>query len=582
MFWYFKHKTLNTDIWNYFKMNRYFECEIKTTSRWQWVTVNKWVIVIEPNHLNEWFIQERITVMLLRDTKQCCDCVWNYLNNKKYFKCEIKTSSRWQQATVNKWVIATEPNHLNEWFIQERITVMMLRDTKQCCDCVWNYLNNKKYFKCEIKTASRWQQVTVNKRVIVIEPNHLNEWFIQERITVMLLRDTKQCCGCVWNYLNNKKYFKCEIKTSSRWQRVTVNKWVIVIEPNHLNESFIQERITIMLLRDTKQCCSCVWNYLNNKKYFKCEIKTSSRWQRVTVNKWVIVIEPNHLNEWFIQERITVMMLRDTKQCCDCVWNYLNNKKYFKCEIKTSSRWQRVTVNKWVIVIEPNHLNEWFIQERITVMLLRDTKQCCSCVWNYLNNKKYFKCEIKTSSRWQRVTVNKWVIVIEPNHLNEWFIQERITIMLLRDTKQCCDCVWNYLNNKKYFKCEIKTASRWQQVTVNKRVIVIEPNHLNEWFIQERITVMLLRDTKQCCGCVWNYLNNKKYFKCEIKTSSRWQQATVNKWVIATEPNHLNEWFIQERITVMLLRDTKQCCDCVWNNFCRRNGAKPGNIVSKT
>ncbi len=39
---------------------------------------------------------------------------------------------------------------------------------------------------------------------------------------------------------------------------------------------------------------------------------------------------------------------------------------------------------------------------------------------------------------------------------------------------------------KSYFKCEIKTASRWQQVTVNKGVIVTEPNHLNDLLIQEQ------------------------------------------------------------------------------------------------
>ncbi len=49
-------------------------------------------------------------------------------------------------------------------------------------------------------------------------------------------------------------------------------------------------------------------------------------------------------------------------------------------------------------------------------------------------------------------------------------------------------------------------------------------------------------------------LKMKRYFKCEIKTASRWQQLTVNKWVIAIEPNHLNGWFIQERNTFMLLR----------------------------
>ncbi len=44
-------KKLNTDILNYFKKKRYFECEIKIASRWQQVTDNKWVIATEPNHL---------------------------------------------------------------------------------------------------------------------------------------------------------------------------------------------------------------------------------------------------------------------------------------------------------------------------------------------------------------------------------------------------------------------------------------------------------------------------------------------------------------------------------------------------
>ncbi len=39
----------------------------------------------------------------------------------------------------------------------------------------------------------------------------------------------------------------------------------------------------------------------------------------------------------------------------------------------------------------------------------------------------------------------------------------------------------------------------------------------------------------------------KSYFKCEIKTASWWQQVTVNKGVIATEPNNFNDWFIQEQ-----------------------------------
>ncbi len=53
-----------------------------------------------------------------------------------------------------------------------------------------------------------------------------------------------------------------------------------------------------------------------------------------------------------------------------------------------------------------------------------------------------------------------------------------------------------------------------------------------------------------------NLKQMKIYFKCEIKTTSRWQQVTV-KWVIATEPNHLNGWFITKQNTIMLLRDTK-------------------------
>ncbi len=54
MFWCFNPKPLNTVIWNYKKQNeRYFKIEIKADSRWQQVTVNKWVIVIEPNHLKD-------------------------------------------------------------------------------------------------------------------------------------------------------------------------------------------------------------------------------------------------------------------------------------------------------------------------------------------------------------------------------------------------------------------------------------------------------------------------------------------------------------------------------------------------
>ncbi len=52
----------------------------------------------------------------------------------------------------------------------------------------------------------------------------------------------------------------------------------------------------------------------------------------------------------------------------------------------------------------------------------------------------------------------------------------------------------------------------------------------------------------------------KRYFTCEIKTASGCHQATVNKWVIVIEPNHLYSWFIQERNTIM--RSEMQIC--VW------------------
>ncbi len=50
-------------------------------------------------------------------------------------------------------------------------------------------------------------------------------------------------------------------------------------------------------------------------------------------------------------------------------------QRFFKCEIKTASRWQQFTVNKWIIVIEPNHLNGWFIY----------SVSCCSETQNSLD-----------------------------------------------------------------------------------------------------------------------------------------------------------------------------------------------------
>ncbi len=43
-------------------------------------------------------------------------------------------------------------------------------------------------------------------------------------------------------------------------------------------------------------------------------------------------------------------------------------------------------------------------------------------------------------------------------------------------------------------------------------------------------------------------------FKCEIKTTSWWQQVTINKWVIAVEPQSMgwtesfNGWFNQDEM----------------------------------
>ncbi len=63
------------------------------------------------------------------------------------------------------------------------------------------------------------------------------------------------------------------------------------------------------------------------------------------------------------------------------------------------------------------------------------------------------------------------------------------------------------------------------------------------------------------------------YIKCEIKTASRWQQVTVNKWVIAIEPNHFKRLIHSgtKRSHVAQRRKKK----------CRGYGAKTGNMLSK-
>ncbi len=62
---------------------------------------------------------------------------------------------------------------------------------------------------------------------------------------------------------------------------------------------------------------------------------------------------------------------------------------------------------------------------------------------------------------------------------------------------------------------------------------------------------------------MYNYKKKKKiYIKCEIKTASRQDQVIVNKWVIAIEPNQLNSWLIHSGTKhSMLLRDVKKCLE---------------------
>ncbi len=75
----------------------------------------------------------------------------------------------------------------------------------------------------------------------------------------------------------------------------------------------------------------------------------------------------------------------------------------------------------------------------------------------------YFKYENKTTSKCHQVTVNKWVIVIKPNHMNSWFIQEQNT-MLLRDKKLCTVAVFGIIfvvETKLFLLSEQKQAIWW-------------------------------------------------------------------------------------------------------------------------
>ncbi len=143
MFRYFKHKILNTDIWNYFKMKRYFKCKMKTTSRWQKVTGNKWVIATVPNHLthrsqtqfleghssaqfssnpNQTHLIQLIKVFRIRNFQ--AGVIWSWL--------ELNCAELWPSRN---WVW---DHWFNGWFIQKRNAVMLLRDAKNSAVAVWN------------------------------------------------------------------------------------------------------------------------------------------------------------------------------------------------------------------------------------------------------------------------------------------------------------------------------------------------------------------------------------------------------------------------------------------------------------
>ncbi len=74
----------------------------------------------------------------------------------------------------------------------------------------------------------------------------------------------------------------------------------------------------------------------------------------------------------------------------------------------------------------------------------------------------------------------------------------------------------------------------------------------------------------------------KRYFKCEIKTTSRCQQVTVNKEAIAFEPNHLNGWLIHSGMKHRHCLETQNSAVAVFGTMCWRIRAKTGNMVSKT
>ncbi len=115
----------------------------------------------------------------------------------RYFKCDIKIASRWR--CDNKWVIAIEPNHLNGWFVQERNT----GDIQRCKTVLWWLFGI--IFVGEIEQKQGIWCLTrkyLNINFLFIELFHkINIIFV-----IMLTLRNKQHSSCDINYMKLCKY----------------------------------------------------------------------------------------------------------------------------------------------------------------------------------------------------------------------------------------------------------------------------------------------------------------------------------------------------------------------------------------
>ncbi len=136
-----------------------------------------------------------------------------------------------------------------------------------------------------------------------------------------------------------------------------------------------------------------------------------SETKHLTVNEWVIEIQPIHSNDWFIQKQ--------------SIWLLMSESLRFNRFIQTtdSFRNKHLTVNEWVIEIsndsfkrlihsETKHLtvNEWVIEIQL------------------IHSNKLIHSETK------HLTVNEWVIEIQPIHSNDWFIQKQSIWLLMSES----------------------------------------------------------------------------------------------------------------------------------------------------